>query len=436
MSRIAAIASALTLSSAVSAAPFQFERLIGQGEIMPGTDLPVGYVRGASINSHGEWAVPVAAGDPGNPDTDFFSGVLGNQGYRLALAVDPDGSPSQQRRMYYGASINDSGSLATILDRYSSSGQLLSTTAFVDGQQAAVASPAGSTIEKVRLDAAGRLLSVSKFGPFGYYSASEQGAGGEWQQEVFHGWTVPTPVGTGRPVGLNGWQATLKGDGTRVYSGSFDQEQADGTIVRINGVVVGDQFIAVDGQESSVPGYHYLSPGGGGVAVNLNGDVGFATGIATSDSPNGVGGAIVINGEIRQASSWGAGSSGDLGLLTELFNQWGIGSSEFSFDNDQNLLWQARSFGQVDPDVPLNSSALMYNDRLLVKSGDTLDGHFILGIREFSMSNDGSWAIANLIGADEDLGQFTEVVYRFQIPTPSSACLFILTGSHAARRRR
>lgn len=51
----------LTIAAGASAAPFQLERLVIQGESLAGLPGPVaeGSIRVPSINSHGQWAVAV-----------------------------------------------------------------------------------------------------------------------------------------------------------------------------------------------------------------------------------------------------------------------------------------------------------------------------------------------------------------------------------------
>src|SRR5690606_10577157 len=118
--------------------------LVGEGDVLPGLVEPVFIIGMPSINSSGEWAIPVSSPSPIQPT--FQSGVFGNQGFRGMPGFDPDGLPSAVRTRYDSASIRDDGTMALVTQRLL--GGLPSELWF--GNQMAATSP-GAPFNRVSL---------------------------------------------------------------------------------------------------------------------------------------------------------------------------------------------------------------------------------------------------------------------------------------------
>ncbi len=418
----------LSLATGAAAAPFQLERLVIEGESLPG--LPGGVnglsLRTPSINSSGEWAVSIGAFEPGS--SVFVSGVLGNGGFRIQPGFDPDGSVAPFGSVYDGVSITDDGQLATVVRRTGSPSQTWL------GDQLVTNSP-GASFKDVTALPGDVLVSTVDTGISVFTLVSEPSGSGTWTTSIVHGNDVVTPVGEVLVAPTHRMGYAKSAQGRQAWSGMFITGGDDNPDEVTRGIIVDDAFLVYDGQPAALPGFEYRTEGGAGVQWNSQGDLFYGTALQSSgDGPAQAVGAIFNEHGTPLVSTLNQYD----GL--EEFGGWSVSAGNFDVDNSGNILWVAQSFEFPGPDhpFPFFRTALMYNDTLITKMGDVLDdGMIVVGTRPGrGLSDDGSWAIASLRVFDPDANIYRESVYRFAIPAPSTAVLFAGCGLAGLRRNR
>ncbi len=424
MPRLSAFAIALSTATAATASPFVLERLIATGDLLPGTDSILDTIGIPTINSHGQWAVPVRS-------ENTLSGIWGNDGYRIGLDQDPDGSPLTSFRLFNSASLNDHGDLAV--------GALIPGTsaAYVNGELAAIPATVSGTLYHVDINNGGFLRSTASSPNFShYYSVSAMLPDGEWGQSVFSGSGVQTPLGLVSAPVTGQSRAAVSNNGDLIYAARFEQTQPDGSTTTVEGVALNDEFIAVNGQPSPIDGYGMSGLRGAGAAFNAASDYAYVSGLVPSSDPGlPAGNALFINNEF----AFGDATFTENPELSDVYDHWSIDPRNFAFDNDHNVLWQAIAFGQSDPNLPtqFDPAALMYNDQIIARAGQTMtDGLLIWSFYDLQMSEDGTWGLVMVQDIDTDLGISRRAAYRFQIPAPGAATLMVLAGLMTGRRRR
>lgn len=418
------IAFALTAISQCHASPFVLQELVREGDILPGLAEPVFIIGVPSINSSGEWAVPVSSPAPNEPT--FRSGVLGNHGFRVVPGFDPDGSPSAVRTRYDSASIRDDGTMALVTQRLL--GGLPSELWF--GGHLAATSP-GAAFNRVALQNDDTLIGSISTGAGGFTVVAEPDGQGGWDSKLVHGFGTEIPVGTVLAASTHGRGYARSESGRQAWLGRIEAVGDRG--VGVWSIASDNEFLIVDGQESKVPGYAYR-PSGGGLAMQADGDLFFAVGLEWM----GEGPSQFESGVFREDGSPIITSRDSIENLESL-GVWGISGSSLRVDENDNILWTALSTHFPGPGDPYGviRSALMYNDLVLAQTGDLLpDGSTLLGPTEnFELSTDGNWAIATLWVRDPDLGDIN-AVYRIAIPTPGSSIAIIMCVVVARGRRR
>jgi hypothetical protein len=108
-------------------------------------------------------------------------------------------------------------------------------------------------------------------------------------------------------------------------------------------------------------------------------------------------------------------------------------------DQFHRILWGVTSDAQISPLVPafFGSGALLYNDEIVIKTGDVLvDGSIVYGFRDWQLSEDGTWAITTLGILPADGSDYLNAVYRFQIPTPGVLSALAVPALLGLRRKR
>ncbi|MFU8830377.1 MAG: hypothetical protein ACNA8P_13220 [Phycisphaerales bacterium] len=189
MKRLFAPLVLLTVSAAASASPFVLEELVREGDILPGLAAPVFTIGVPSINSSGQWAIPVSSPSPSQPT--FQSGVLGNQGFRVQPGYDPDGSLSAVRTRYDSADIRDDGTMALVTQRLLGG----SPSELWFGSQLAATSP-GAAFNRVTLLGDDTLIGSISTGVNGFTVAAVPNGQGGWNSSLVHGFGIEIPVGT------------------------------------------------------------------------------------------------------------------------------------------------------------------------------------------------------------------------------------------------
>lgn len=425
--RLSAPALLLCLAASSHAAPFELELLVKDGDMLPGFDLPVlRLVDTPTINSHGEWAVSVSSGIFGSPE--YRSAVLGNDGFRIPHGQLPDGTTPPLGVYYRDVSLNDSGDLAVGITWL---GNQLGV-AYVNDQVAATSVTGNTLLARVRLNNAGLLQFADNVPPSGFLQGvAQQNSAGEWNQQIVFGRGLMTPVGETIGAVLAVDQMDVSNSGSLIYAGTFELDNGDGTTSIAQALAIDDTVIAREGDPSPIAGYNYASPGGL-VQWSSNGDYAHLTSLDGDDGSPSINAIISGNGGVLVSSL------DDIPALSML-DEWFISGADLGFNDRGGVLWGARSSEQISPLVPaeFGSDALLYNDKVIVKTGDALsDGSIVFGFRNWEMSEDGSWAIATLGIIPADGSDYLNAVYRFQIPTPGVLSSLAVTALLRLRRRR
>ncbi|XHC24426.1 MAG: hypothetical protein ACFHWZ_11415 [Phycisphaerales bacterium] len=321
--QIATIALIATAASA-SAAPFQLERLVIEGESLPG--LPGGVnglsLRTPSINSSGEWAVSVGAFEPGS--SVFVSGVLGNGGFRIQPGFDPDGSVAPFGSVYDGVSITDDGQLATVVRRTGTPSQTWL------GDQLVANSP-GASFKDVTALPGDVLVSTVDTGVSVFTLVSEPTGSGTWNTSIVHGNDVVTPVGpvVTAPSHMLGYGRSV--DGRQAWSGTFRTGGDSNPDEMTRGIVVDKDFIFVEGQDSQISGFDYQ--GGSAVRWNASGELFYSASLRSS----GDGPLEFATGVFNETGEPLVSSRTSYSGLGE-FGEWGISTGDFDADGRGNIL--------------------------------------------------------------------------------------------------
>lgn len=426
--RLSAPALLLCIAASSHAAPFELELLVKDGDMLPGFDLPVlRLINAPTINSHGEWAVSVSAGNFHQPG--YRSAVLGNDGFRIPHGQLPDGSTPPLGVYYRDVSMNDSGDLAVGISWL---GNQLGV-AYVNDQVAATSVTGNTLIAEVRLNNAG-LLQFADNVPFGqWHGVAQQSGDGPWQQEIVFGRGIPTPIGTVGNDILSIDRLDVSNSGSLIYSAQFESEDDDGSSYFAHTLAIDDTIVAREGDPSPVDGYTYATPGRI-VRWSNGGDYAFLTSLDDGDDDPLTSASAIISGSDGVLVS----STQEIPAL-EIFDEWWINSTGLGFSDNGGILWGVTSDEQISPLVPafFGSGALMYNNEVVVKTGDILpDGAVVFGFRNWEMSEDGSWAIATLGIIPADGSDYLNAVYRFQIPAPGALSCLVVPGLLGFRRKR
>ncbi len=414
----------LVFAGSALASPFVLEELVREGDVLPGLDKPVFTIGVPSINSSGEWAIPVSSPSPSQPI--FQSGVLGNNGFRITPGFDPDGSASAVRTRYDSASIRDDGVMAVVANRLVTFGP---SELWLEEQQAAT-SP-GAPFKRVSALDDGTLIGSISTGVGGFNVLATPNGQGGWDSGLVHGFGTEIPVGSVLLAPTSGFGYARNESGRQAWLGRIDPNGGRGEPEWM--VAVDDQIIAANGQPSQIPDYMFR-PSGGTIAMQSDGDVFFASALEW----NGDGPGSLQNGIFSEDGNPVLTSLDHIQDLNEL-GGWRVTGDGFHVDEASNFLWIARAITGPGPDDPfgVTRSALMFNDQVIAQTGDVLaDGSIVLsptGIME--MSPDGNWVIAELVVRDHLLGDF-DAIYRIAVPTPGVLALGVVAGFGSMRRRR
>ncbi|MFB3430239.1 MAG: hypothetical protein ABL309_04920 [Phycisphaerales bacterium] len=420
MKRLLAPFALLTLAGAASASPFVLEELVREGDVLPGLAEPVLIIGVPSINSSGDWAIPVTS--PNGPYPSRESGVLGNDGFRILPGFDPDGAESLTTLEYTTATMRNSGELAVAGYRLMSG-----APAEIWLGDSVVADPSGGLFRRITV-----LPDETVIASVGGASlASESDGEGAWTWSIVHGPGIEIPVGT---------LVLTSGNGRQSYARSASGREAWLGFIEPNGsrgepswsIAADDRFIVVDGEKSAIPGYDYRI-GGSSIEMQEDGDLFFGVGLEWS----GTGPAQYGSGIFREDGS-ALVTSFDYIEDLEGLGKWGVRGDQFRVTEQDDLLWVAQATVAPGPDDPfgVTRTALMYNDTVLAQTGDILaDGATLLGMTRLAMSDDGGWIIATFWVQDPVLGN-VDAVYRIAVPTPGVLSLGVITGLAAMRRRR
>lgn len=423
--RLFAPLTVLTVSAATSASPFVLEELVREGDVLPGLNEPVFIIGVPSINSSGEWAIPVSSPSPSQPT--FQSGVLGNQGFRVQPGYDPDGSQSAVRTRYDSADIRDDGTVALVTQRLLGG----SPSELWFGSQLAATSP-GASFNRVSLLNDDTLVGSISTGAGGFTVVANPNGQGGWDSNLVHGFGTAIPVGTVLLAPTSGRGYAQNESGRQAWLGRIDPNGSDGEPQW--SIAIDDKFIAVNGQESNLPGYAYLL-GGGSISMQPDGDLFFAGGLEWM----GEGPSQFESGIFREDGNPIITTQDNIAGLEGL-GIWAINTGAFHIDENENILWSARATVGPGPDDPYGvlRSALIYNDTVLAQTGDVLaDGSIVLlPALERSLSSDGRWVIVTSRIFDPTTSFTGNAVYRIAIPTPGCVTLGAIAGLAAMRRRR
>lgn len=425
-----AISSLLSLCGTALATPFVPEPLIKIGDHLDGLTIPVvqRIIHRPTINSNGEWAISVSSGQ--GFATDFSSLVLGNDGVRIPAYTLPSGESTPDYPSFGDVDLNDSGQLAVAVTYFAT---VRLGEVYVDGQVAGVSLTGNRNMEAVRINNAGYVQAEDEGFTGNFHWASQRDSHGNWQQgNIYFGRNVQTPVGLVVNDILSISRSAVGPDGTLVYAGVFEYENADGELIRRRAVATGDSLLAVEGEALTFGDYRYISLGAS-VATTSQGQIAFHTSFRDEASPPQGGTGILLRNGTPLVTSL------DEIQALEAFGNWAVSGSEFSISDSLDVLWMASSSVAVSPDVPefFGSEAIMLNDRLLLKTGDLMpDGALLYDFDSWELSANGQWAIVSARAEIPGVAGLGIAVYRVQVPAPGAASCLLATGLLTLRRKR
>jgi len=353
------------IAAAASASPFVLEELVREGDVLPGLAAPVFTIGAPSINSSGQWAIPVSSPSPSQPT--FQSGVLGNHGFRVQPGYDPDGSASTVRTRYDSAYIRDDGTMALVTQRLLGG----SPSELWLGDRMVTTSP-GAPFNNVSVLNDDTVIGSISTGAGGFNVLAEPNGQGGWSSGLVHGFGTQIPVGSVLLAPANRNAYARSDGGRQAWLGRIDPNGNRGEPVWA--IAVDDEFVAVTGQSSTIPDYTY-KVSGNSIAMQADGDLFFSSTLEwTGDGPGSI-----QNGIFREDGSPVLTTLDDIGGLDDL-GVWGIRGDSLRVDETDNILWVAKAAVGPGPGDPfgVTRTALMYNDLVIAQTGHLLPDGSIL----------------------------------------------------------
>ncbi|MGF1634314.1 MAG: PEP-CTERM sorting domain-containing protein [Phycisphaerae bacterium] len=191
-------------------------------------------------------------------------------------------------------------------------------------------------------------------------------------------------------------------------------------------VAIDTQILAQEGQPSLLPGRNYSVLQGSVVALNNSGSWAY-TGIV-----DGAGSAADRTYIARDGEIFVKG-----GDVVDGFTLGAMSGRPIQLSDNGDILWSSQLQGLTT----LTNDAIFFNDKVLVKQGDVIDGRVLAGLAVsqdgYRMSEDGRWFIGRGTFRNEaNPALFDQFVFRIAIPEPSSLTLLAGAALGLIRRRR
>jgi hypothetical protein len=424
---------------AMSAAAFgqSFTIVAQEGETVPNIG-DITRLDGVYVNNFGQWLVEA---DTSNSDTDADSVVLGNLGLFQREGQPIDGGTTFLLDGFDDFDLDNAGNLAqnlfidgTLNGNDDDSGIYYNGMLLIqeDSGIAAAGIPTGSATAAgffgVKTNDSGSILGrISLDEPGGSSILSSlitfDSNGSNAQVLAIEGDTLP---GLGGEL-LNDIESSpdewdYNNSGQALFGIDIDSDTSTDGAIYLTGV----GLLAREGSASPVAGLNYDGLGSSELALGDGGDYVFNAGIDTGSNVDDS--IVVYNGNV-------IAREGDLapGFTDRFYDSLTI--STFDIDASGNVLWSVGLSGDTDTD-----EVIYLNDQVLIQEGvSVIDGLLVTGISQseqtLQLSDDGSWAIVELVVEDKD-GNSADAAVLILIPEPATVGLLAMAAPLFLRRRR